>query len=312
MIMKKFTAFFAMLFAAVALCGMFGSCKKETEPGGVKADKFAGTYRLAAMSAEINGENIDLMKTRGIDEFLVIGKEGTGFLSHEQTDGKFTCRVVKLEFIGTSANEELSNSVRISDGRNVDFVAFRKDKEILESDSIPVATGDLKNAGLASVTFKKLSDDIDTKKISETLGKKVNYASYDNFLVNGIYKVSHVDSNPEGEEQVNPYVYFVFDIDAVAQTITQYYAYKADVTKKGDAYVLADGARKMSVPTKYSFRKTSDNRFTLSFNGETYSVFYDNGRISISSEANTLYETEATDPDALATEILDEYLSSKG
>ena len=308
--MKKFSTFVAILFAAVALCGLFGSCKKETEPSGVKADKFAGTYRLATMSAEIDGETSDLMKTRGVDEFLVIGKEGTGFLSHEQTDGKFTCRVVKLEFLGTSENEELSNSVRVSDGKNVDFVVFRKDKEILETDSIPVATGDLKNASSASVTFKKLSDDIDTKKISETLGKKVGYASYDNFLVNGTYKVSHVESNPEDGEAVNPYAYFVFDIDAVAQTITQYYAYKADVTKKGDTYVLADTARKKSEPIKYSFRKMAEGEFTLSFNGETYAVSYANGKVSISSEVNTLYETDATDPDALATEILADYLSS--
>ena len=241
--MKKFSTFVAILFAAVALCGLFGSCKKETEPSGVKADKFAGTYRLATMSAEIDGETSDLMKTRGVDEFLVIGKEGTGFLSHEQTDGKFTCRVVKLEFLGTSENEELSNS-------------------------------------------------------------------YDNFLVNGIYKVSHVESNPEDGEAVNPYAYFVFDIDAVAQTITQYYAYKADVTKKGDTYVLADTARKKSEPIKYSFRKMAEGEFTLSFNGETYAVSYANGKVSISSEVNTLYETDATDPDALATEILADYLSS--
>ena len=304
---KKFGfALAAALSLALAL-SFFPSCGK----GGptAKAGDFAGTYRLSELTVtNEKGETVDAISAYSVDEFVVLGTEGTGFLTHEETGTDFSCRVVRLEYLPSSEGENLFYGVRLTDGKRVDFNLFRRNRDVLEADVLPLSAGEEK-AVSAHAVYQRISDWTDTGAISETLGKEVIFAPYERFLVDGIYGVSVF--YPEDEsETASPYAYLVYEVNSAEQTVTKYYAYKSDVVRQNGGYGLPEAAKQVSEPIPFSFSVLGENEFVLTIGTDVYSVLYERGKVSISGETETFYETDYRTPEALAENLFTEYVST--
>lgn len=268
--MKKTKLVIALCMAIVLSAITLTACYPSNP---TKMSKLVGTFQLTSFTRSYTDEKVDdqqvthdMLAERGIEVYLVVKSDGTGYYIYKDNDHAAGARIVKITYSYDEDDSALVSSIvynvgigEYGDGspmigREHLGVNFKRRRKQL-SYTMPAVFG---RKYSQSVVYKQVSSDTTLAYAQKQLGVTLQVAPYEVAGLDGWHYYSYeVDEN-------TPYIYYFMDVHMAAGTADIYYALKED----GVPRELKGQAVTYTLPTE------PNDKIEISIAGKTYRAYY--------------------------------------
>lgn len=238
--MKKIAWISVVVILAITCMGMLTACY-PSKPA--KLDKVVGTYRLQTFTRtytkqnENTGENEsdvrDMMATEGIEAYLVLRADNTGYYIYRSNTVALTARSVRVNY---SYDDEEPDKVKqltydvglttTGDARPGRWhetlgVYFKRKEKVLTFTLPAIKLGALSREYSQTVRYERVDNATDLQYVQKAIGETLAVPPYEVAPLDGVHVYSGV------YDDASPYVYTILDLHAGTGKADVYYAAKA-------------------------------------------------------------------------------------
>ncbi len=251
--MKKLRSI--LLACLLGVCSIFASACYITQSQTMK--NIQGTYKLTNYKRtdetyDKDDKKVttvtDLIETKGLEVYLVVTGNSTGYYAYKANDTQAYVKEVALTYQADSEDGSKYSYVGYKDASAKDYENRGVTKNSLNFYR-PAICGKLFNQPVYQAGYdehwNKVDKATDLSYVKEQWGEVPVY-SYEGWMKEGGYTAyCQYDATlvPEGESFVDPYQYYMFVLDTAKMKATTYYALASDGVpqKKTENVTLVDG-----------------------------------------------------------------------